>query len=120
MNDSTGSINDAGTKANESLSTLLGEASPATIFSEPVVIGNDLVITAVAWERGGGFGFGGGGDNEQGHGFGSGGGGGAVGRPVAVIRVGPNGIVVQPVIDFTKVGITVLLAGLRVWKSLRR
>ncbi len=120
MNDFTGSINDIGNNAVESLNRILGEASPGTIFSEPVAVGDDLVITAVAWERGGGFGFGGGGDNEQGRGFGSGGGGGAQGRPVAVIRVGPNGIEVQPVIDFTRVGITLLLTGLGVWKALRR
>jgi hypothetical protein len=71
MNDFTGSVTDVGKSAVESLATLLGEASPGKIFSEPVVLGNDLVITAVAWERGGGFGIGGGGDNEQGRGFGS-------------------------------------------------
>lgn len=120
MSDFVGSINDVGNKTVEFLTTLLGEASPGTIFSEPVVVGDDLVITAVAWERGGGFGFGGGGDNEHGGGLGSGGGGGAQGRPVAVIRVGPNGIEVQPVVDFTKIAITLLITGLGVWKALRR
>lgn len=120
MTDFTVPIKDVGTKAVEALATLLGEPSPGTVFSEPVVLGNDLVITAAAWERGGGFGFGGGGDNEQGGGAGSGGGGGAQGRPVAVIRVGPNGIQVQPVFDVTKLGITIFLAALGVWKVLRR
>jgi uncharacterized spore protein YtfJ len=120
MTDFTGSIKDVGTNAVAALSTLLGDASPGTVFSEPVTLGNDLVITAAAWERGGGFGFGGGSDNEQGSGIGSGGGGGAQGRPVAVIRVGPNGIDVRPVIDVTKVGITLFLAFLGVWKALRR
>ena len=120
MTDFTGSIKDVGTSAVEALGTLLGEPSPGTVFSEPVTVGNDLVITAAAWERGGGFGFGGGGDNEQGGGLGSGGGGGAQGRPVAVIRVGPNGIEVKPIIDVTKVGITIFLAALGVWKAVRR
>jgi uncharacterized spore protein YtfJ len=120
MTDFAGSMKDVGTKAVEALATLLGDASPGTVFSEPVTVGNDLVITAAAWERGGGFGFGGGGDNEQSGGFGSGGGGGAQGRPVAVIRVGPNGIDVRPVIDLTKVGITLFLATLGVWRALRR
>ncbi|MGH8928000.1 MAG: hypothetical protein ACRDWH_06595 [Acidimicrobiia bacterium] len=120
MNESIGSMNDIGSKAVESLTAILGDPTPGTIYADPVAVGEDLVFTAVAWERGGGFGFGGGGDNQQGRGFGSGGGGGAQGRPVAVIRVGPKGIEVQPVIDFTKVGITLLLTGLGVWKALRR
>lgn len=120
MTDFAGSVKDAGAKAVEALTTLLGDASPGSVFSEPVAVGNDLVITAAAWERGGGFGFGGGGDNAQGGGFGSGGGGGAQGRPVAVIRVGPSGVEVRPVIDLTKVGITVFLATLGVWRALRR
>lgn len=120
MTDFAGSMQDVGSKAVEALSTILGDASPGTVFSEPVAVGNDLVITAAAWERGGGFGLGGGGDNEQGGGFGSGGGGGAQGRPVAVIRVGPTSIEVRPVIDVTKVGITLFLAALGVWRSLRK
>ena len=94
------------------------------MFSEPREIGEDLVFTAAAWERGGGFGFGAGqgddGEGNVGGGGGGGGGAGSQGRPVAVIRVGPGGIEVRPVIDFTKVGITVLLAALGVWSSLRR
>jgi uncharacterized spore protein YtfJ len=120
MTDFAESIQDVSNKAVEALASILGDASPGTVFSEPVAVGNDLVITAAAWERGGGFGFGGGGDNEQGGGFGSGGGGGAQGRPVAVIRVGPGGIDVRPVIDVTKVGITLFLAALGVWRALRR
>ena len=119
MSDITPRITDAGSKAVEALAALLGEATPGTVFSEPVTVGSDLIITAAAWERGGGFGFGGGGD-KQGMGVGSGGGGGAQGRPVAVIRIGPGGIDVRPIIDLTKVGITLFLAALGVWKALRR
>ncbi|MGA7271243.1 MAG: hypothetical protein WB239_09245 [Acidimicrobiia bacterium] len=95
------------------LAAFFGPASPSAVFSEPQKIGDDLVFTASAFERGGGFGFGGGedADPERGTrsgGQGGGGGGGAQGRPVAVIRVGPGGIDVRPVMDLTKVGLTIL------------
>ena len=120
MTDITGPVKDVGSKAVEAMAALLGEATPGSVFSEPVTVGSDLVIMAAAWERGGGFGFGGGGDKKQGIGVGSGGGGGAQGRPVAVIRIGPKDIDVRPVIDFTKIGITLVITVLAVWKALRR
>jgi uncharacterized spore protein YtfJ len=105
------------------LEGLVGQASPSTVFSDPHVVGDQLVFTAAAWERGGGFGFGAGlgDDGVGGGGAGGGGGGGAgsQGRPVAVISVGPGGIVVRPVIDFTRIGLTVLLSALGVWRVLR-
>jgi len=39
---------------------------------------------------------------------------------VAVIRVGPGGVEVSPVIDFTKIGVTLLLGAVGVWRALRR
>jgi uncharacterized spore protein YtfJ len=106
------------------LEGLVGEASPATVFSDPQVVGDRLVFTAAAWERGGGFGFGAGvGDDSEGNGGAGGGGGGGAGsqaRPVAVISVGPDGIAVRPVIDFTRIGLTVLLSALGVWRVLRK
>jgi uncharacterized spore protein YtfJ len=108
----------------EALTGLFGEASPSTLFSEPIQNGDDLVVTAVAWERAGGFGFGAGqgqGQGEEsGSGEGGGGGGFSQGRPVAVIRVTPNGVEVTPVIDFTKIGVTLLLASIGVWRALSR
>lgn len=84
---------------------------------------HQLVITAAAFERAGGFGFGGssGGDGtETGVGGGGGGGGGsAVVRPVAVIEVRPEGVRVQPVLDFTKIGITVAMAAIAAWRAIR-
>lgn len=108
----------------ESLTRIFGEASPNTVFSEPIQSGDDIVITAVAWERAGGFGFGAGQGqsltDESGSGEGGGGGGFSQGRPVAVIKVTPRGVEVTPVIDFTKIGVTLLLASLGVWRALSR
>ena len=82
-------------RIGDALTGLFGEASPSTLFSEPIQHGDDLVVTAVAWERAGGFGFGAGqgqGQGEEsGSGEGGGGGGFSQGRPVAVIRVTPTG-----------------------------
>ena len=109
---------------SDALVRVFGEATPSALFSEPVEQGEHIAITAVAWERAGGFGFGSG--QGQGEGMesatGEGGGGGGIsqGRPVAVIRVGPDGVNVTPVIDFTKIGVTLLLAGVGVWRALRR
>lgn len=117
-------LDGVGDRIKEALEGLVGPASPAAVFSEPRAMGDDLVFTAAAWERGGGLGFGAGqgDDPEGGRGGGAGGGGGAgaQGRPVAVIRVGATGIEVSPVIDFTKIGITVLLSAIGVWGALRR
>lgn len=95
------------------LTAIFGEAEPGTIFSEPEKVGDSLVFTASAWERAGGFGFGSGygsADGDPGAGSGGGGGGASQGRPVAVIRVSSDGIQVKPVLDFTKIGITVAMA----------
>ncbi len=111
-------------RIREVIEGLAGPASPSAVFSEPHVVGDDLVVMAAAWERGGGFGFGAGRGDDPGGGQGAGGGGGggagSQGRPVAVIQVGPEGIDVRPVIDFTKIGVTILLSGIGVWGALRR
>ena len=111
-------------RIGDALTGLFGEASPGTLFSEPIQNGDDLVITAVAWERAGGFGFGAGqgqsSADEVGSGEGGGGGGFSQGRPVAVIRVTPDKVEVTPVIDFTKIGVTLLLASVGVWSALKR
>jgi len=95
------------------LTAVFGAAEPGTIFSKPETVGDGLVFTASAWERAGGFGFGSGygsADGDASAGSGGGGGGASQGRPVAVIRVSPDGIQVKPVLDFTKIGITVVMA----------
>ena len=103
----------------DSLTAIFGEASPGTIFSTPERVGDDLVVTASAWDRAGGFGFGGGGD-DNGAGAGAGGGGASQGRPVAVIRIGSDGVEVTPVVDLTKIAVTALIAAIGVWRALRR
>jgi energy-coupling factor transporter ATP-binding protein EcfA2 len=45
---------------------------------------------------------------------GLGGGGGAIGRPVAIIAIGPDGVRIKPVVDLTKVA----LAGLTTWATM--
>jgi uncharacterized spore protein YtfJ len=114
-------VEQIGGRVADGLERLFGAASSAAVFSAPQPVGDSVVITAVAWERAGGFGFGGGsGPGDEGTGGGGGGGGSSVGRPVAVVRVGPGGIEVKPIIDVTKIGITVLLSALGVWRILRR
>ena len=105
------------------LTAIFGKAEPGTIFSEPEKLGESLVFTASAWERAGGFGFGSGygsGDGDSGAGSGGGGGGASQGRPVAVITVSPDGIRVKPVLDFTKIGVTVVMAAVGVLGMRRR
>lgn len=115
-----------GEQIHSGIEKLFGRAEPGTVYSEPQVVGDDLVITAAAWERAGGFGFGVGTGNDdkggRGEGGGGGGGGGGLsqGRPVAVIRIGPGGVEVKPVIDFTRIGVTLLLGAAGVWQLLRR
>lgn len=114
----------AAQRSEKMLMSLFGEASPGTVFSAPHVHGEDVLITAASWERAGGFGFGGGtgGDDSgaTGSGAGAGGGGTSQGRPVAVVRIGPGGLEVRPVIDFTRIGVTVLFTLLGMWRVLRR
>jgi uncharacterized spore protein YtfJ len=115
---------EAAKQVEDGLRAIFGDASPTSVFSAPEKVGDDVIITAAAWERAGGFGFGSGSGQdeetgERGGGSGGGGGGSSQGRPVAVIRVGANGIEVQPVLDFTKIGVTFLLAAIGVWRALR-
>ena len=102
---------------------------PGTVFSKPQKAGEYTLITAseVATGLGSGYGFGNWtppvlADTEEenveieiegnpsGIGGGGGGGGMSTGRPVAVISVGPEGVVIHPVIDKTKLGIALLSA----------
>lgn len=126
------------------LEDLMTVARPDTVYSQPITAGDYTIITASEVSVGAGLGYGLGGgtdakptkeqttsetesskDENQPGGFGGagGGGGGAMGRPVAVISIGPNGVQVTPVIDATKIGLAFLtaLAGFLVafWKIRR-
>ena len=92
----------------------LMNVSADRVFAEPVRIGDRVVIPAAAIEVSGGFGFGG----DSASNGGGGGGGHQAGRPVAIIEAGPQGVRVKPVIDFTKVGLTVVAAALTVMLSI--
>jgi uncharacterized spore protein YtfJ len=112
---------------------LFDVAQPSSVFAEPVsaegytVITASEVMTGMGFGSGYGVGFGQDDDEESpaddnghapdelpmddepamsgGAGGGGGGGGFSAGRPVAVISIGPNGVVAQPVVDITKLGI---------------
>jgi uncharacterized spore protein YtfJ len=107
-------------------------ARPASVFAPPLSAGDYTIITASEVYAGMGVGFGGGGgsaptaptepigdqppaeqpDGEEGDfppgsgaGYGGGGGGVTMGRPVAAITIGPDGVRVEPIVDATKVAI---------------
>jgi uncharacterized spore protein YtfJ len=101
----------------------LADVGADRVFLDPVVAGDRTIITASAIEIAGGGGFGGGSDSSReqgGSGYGGGWGGRSEGRPVAVIDIGPDGVYVRPIIDFTRIGITIALASLAVWRTVRR
>ncbi|MBE2222588.1 MAG: hypothetical protein IAF02_13660 [Anaerolineae bacterium] len=120
--------------ANELMDKMFEAAKPSSIFSEPVVHGEYAVITASETIAGLGYGYGGGGGvdgssegeaGESGTGsYGSGGGGGGggsiLGRPVAVISVGPDGVHVEPIMDPTKIAIAFLTTTAAIFMSMRR
>jgi uncharacterized spore protein YtfJ len=108
----------------ELLKALHHMARPDAVFSAPVGVGDQTVIAAAEVTLGIGIAFGGGsssgvtGDDasagvspKPGKGIGGGGGGGGRSRPVAVIVVGPDGVVVKPVVDITKVLLACLSLG---------
>lgn len=110
---------------------LLSSADASKVFAQPVTSGEYTVITASEVSSGGGFGLGlgfglppapkvktkaaatpdaSGAPVGEGGGGGSSGGGGSMGRPVAAIVIGPDGVTVKPVVDVTKVGLAALTA----------
>jgi uncharacterized spore protein YtfJ len=114
-------------QAKEILEKLFLVAEPGTIFSAPVQQDDYTVITASEISIGMGVGFGSGqGTDDEGHpggGGGGGGGGGSMGRPVAAITIGPDGVRVEPIVDVTKLGIalfTTLGAIFMAWRAMRR
>jgi uncharacterized spore protein YtfJ len=112
-------------QAMELVEQLFAVAQPSAVFSEPVTVGDQTVITASEVKVGMTFGFGIGGgagtvpaegeaasedepqDERSSPAVGGGGGGGGVsgGRPVAVITIRPEGVEVEPVVDATKIAL---------------
>lgn len=90
------------------------------IFRDPVHVGDRVVITAAALDIAGGMGVGNGIDNQGNGGGGGGGGGRTEGRPVAAIDIGPEGVRIHPIIDFTRIGVTLLVGGFAVWRAMRK
>ena len=109
-------------RAAKVLAELVSVASADKVYSEPVVVGDRTVITAAEIHTGMGFGYGlstgftiPSGKHRREHSDdgprgGGGGGGQAVGRPVAVVTIDPEGVTVQPVLDRTKIVLTALTA----------
>jgi uncharacterized spore protein YtfJ len=119
----TDELRTAGTEQQEQIQERLTSGldkimsvSADRVFREPVRVGETVVIPAAAIMFGGGFGFGG--DNLNNGG--GGGGGWNDGRPVAVIEAGPAGVRVRPVLDITRIGLTLVAAALTVWRATRR
>lgn len=117
-----GVIDQVGTRVEAGLTNITDMSSGGTVFGPPEYVGERVVITAATFSRAGGFGFGGGGGSSEGAAeFGTGGGGGgggtSEGRPVAVIDIGPEGVRIRPVLDFTKIGLAALGGMLALWRA---
>ncbi len=93
----------------------LTSISADRVYGQPVRVGDHIVIPAATIEFAGGFGWGG--DNQENGG--GGGGGHHAGRPVAVIEAGQDGVRVRPIIDFTRVGLTLIGAAVSLWRASR-
>jgi uncharacterized spore protein YtfJ len=117
--------------SQEILEKFVETARPSSVFAPPLTAGEYTVITASEVYAGMGVGFGGGGgsgpgDSDEpagdqppaeqpaadeglppgsGVGYGGGGGGVTLGRPVAAITIGPDGVRVEPIVDATKIAI---------------
>ena len=111
-------------QAGQIISQLFTVARPGAVFSEPVKSGEYTVITASEVSVTMGVGFGGGGSLKPQNsdssaeattelselGSGGGGGGFSMGRPVAIVSIGPAGVRVEPVLDITKIGLAFITA----------
>jgi uncharacterized spore protein YtfJ len=101
---------------------LISVAQPGSVFGQPVTAGDYTLLTASEVTAGAGIGFAvgagsngptadqattasGTGEAGAGSGGGGGGGGGSLARPVAAITIGPDGVMVEPIVDVTKIAI---------------
>lgn len=111
-------------------------ADAGAVFGVPLEQSGYTIITASELAVGVGLGFGAGGSfgerepgetagpqGESGSGGNGGGGGWSLGRPVAAIIIGPDGVRVEPIFDMTKVGIAAITAAgalLLSWRAMVR
>ena len=114
-------FDNVGDRVETSLMHITDMSTGGEVFGSPEHVGDRVVITASTFSRAGGFGFGGGGGKadsatEFGAGGGGGGGGTSEGRPVAIIDIGPEGVTIRPVFDFTKLGLAALGGALALWR----
>jgi uncharacterized spore protein YtfJ len=118
----TGAVTNLANVAGRIGATLsnLTDVSAERVFREPVHVGDRVVITAAAFDIAGGMGVGTGGDNIGNGGGGGGAGGHSEGRPVAVIDIGPDGVKVRPIIDLTRIGVTLLVGVFAIWRATRK
>ncbi len=103
--------------ANDLIGRLFDITRPEAVYSQPVSVGEHTIITASEYMAGLGVGYGSGGgmnaqEEPEGVGFGGGGGGGGttLARPVATIIISPSGVRVEPIVDVTKIAITMFTA----------
>jgi len=92
------------------MDNFLATADVESVYGEPILHGDSLIIPAAEVVAVMGFGVGSGGGEEKGEhkeggGRGGGGGGRVFSRPVAVIIATPTGVRVEPVIDVTKIAL---------------
>jgi uncharacterized spore protein YtfJ len=121
----------------QALELLFAGGDVTAAFGDPVASGGYTVIPAAEVAVAGGFGSGWGnapgmkrpadktaGETadtaETGRGGGGGGGGGSNARPVAVIVIGPDGVSVRPIFDYTKVGLALVTAMGAMWLAGRK
>jgi uncharacterized spore protein YtfJ len=128
--EATSLIDRAGEQAPKMQERILAAAQPEAVFGQPIDAAGYTLITASEVTSGGGFGVGTAGGpapkpnakrsppteaprpvgKQAIGGSGLGGGGGSMGRPVAIIVIGPSGVTVRPVVDVTKVALAALTA----------
>ena len=107
----------------QAMELLFSGGDVTAAFGEPVTTGAFTVITAAEVAVGGGFGSGhrrGAAREDKGSGGGGGGGGGSNARPVAAIVIGPDGVTVRPIFDYTKVGLAFITAMGAMWVMMGR
>lgn len=109
-------------ESNELIKNLFDVAKGDAVVSHPVTEQGHTVVIASELMVGMGAGYGSGQSNND-AGSGGGGGGFSMGRPVALIKIGPNGVTAESLFDVTKVGIaTIATLGAMVvsWHRLRQ